>query len=167
MAHSTEATEVLERFHARLAEAGLKSTHQRDVIVAKFFALNRHISVDELLDEARRESPRIGYATVYRTLKLLVDHGFATPRQFGDGQTRFDPADADGDEHDHVICVDCRRVIEFADETITARVNQIVRESGNFALTRQRLELYVRCRDTVCVHRGAAAAEPEGDDDRG
>jgi Fur family ferric uptake transcriptional regulator len=140
--------EVLDRFHARLGASGLKSTQQRDVIVARFFELGRHISVEE--------APRIGYATVYRTLKLLVEHRFATPRQFGDGQTRFDPADGDDEEHDHIICLGCRRVLEFSDPTITARIQGVVAAQGEFELARQRLELYVHCKTEACPHLAAA-----------
>lgn len=145
--------ELLERFNERLSEAGLKSTRQRDAIFETFFRLNKHISVEELLDEVRRTQPRIGYATVYRTLKLLVEHGFATPRQFDDGQTRFDPHTEEEHEHDHLICVDCRRVIEFEDATVNARLGQIVGELGTFSLTRRKLELYARCETTACPHR--------------
>src|SRR5690625_6289227 len=83
--------ELLSEFHTRLSEAGLKSTQQRDVIFQTFFRLDKHISVDELLNEVRKDAPHIGYATVYGTLKLLVEHGFASPRLFDDGQTRYDP----------------------------------------------------------------------------
>lgn len=147
--------EILGRFHRRLAEHGLKSTRQRDAIVEAFFRLDQHISVDELLEHVRRDSPRIGYATVYRTLKLLVEHDFAEPRQFGDGQTRFDPVFGDKG-HDHLICVDCRRVLEFSDEVVNARVRQLLAEHGSFELSRQRLELYARCTDASCPHRDDA-----------
>lgn len=155
MHHDSEFNieELLPRFHKRLSEAGLKSTRQRDAIFETFFRLDKHISVDELLEEVRKDSPNIGYATVYRTLKLLVEHHFATPRQFGDGQTRFDPTTGKEDEHDHLICVDCRRVIEFEDATVNARLGQIVEELGSFKLSRRRVELYARCTLEDCEHR--------------
>lgn len=153
MSDHAEQTPILERFHERLVELGLKSTRQRDVIVETFFRLDRHISVEELLEEVRKEFPRIGYATVYRTMKLLEENRFADARQFGDGQTRYDPkVDAD-EQHDHLICVDCRRVIEFADPVVEARIAQIASEFGAFVLTRRSIELYARCKDTACPHR--------------
>lgn len=151
--NSADSHELLAQFHARLSEAGLKSTRQRDSIFLTFFRLNKHISVDELLAEVRIDAPHIGYATVYRTLKLLVEHGFAEPRQFDDGQTRFDPRWPDEEEHDHLICVDCRRVIEFDDATVMARLGQIVSELGAFTLTRRKIELYARCDDGMCAYR--------------
>jgi Fur family ferric uptake transcriptional regulator len=149
---------ILARFHKRLSEHGLKSTRQRDAIVQRFFELNRHISVEELLEEVRKDAPRIGYATVYRTMKLLVEHDFAEPRKFGDGQTRFDPKERADEHHDHVICVDCRRVIEFRDAVIGARVQQILSELGAFELSRQTLELYASCSKQDCEFRAAQDA---------
>lgn len=158
MSSEFDINEVLGRFHQRLGETGLKSTRQRDVIVETFFRLNKHISVEELLEEARRQSPRIGYATVYRTLRLLVDYGFAEPRQFGDNQTRYDPTYGEDVDHDHLVCVDCRRVLEFTDDVVNARVRQIVGELGTFRITRQRLELYARCTNAICPHRPASSS---------
>lgn len=155
---TTDISAIITRFNQRLSEAGLKSTRQRDAIVERFFRIDKHISVEELLEDVRKVSPRIGYATVYRTLKLLVEYRFAEPRQFGDGQTRFDPVTGDDHAHDHVICIDCRRVLEFSDEIINVRVGQIVAQMGTFKLTRQRLELYARCTATECPHRKSAPA---------
>lgn len=144
---------VLARFHDRLGELGLKSTRQRDVIVETFFRLDRHISVEELLEEVRKDIPRIGYATVYRTMKLLVDNRFADARRFGDGQTRFDPKLVPDEQHDHLICVDCRRVVEFSDPVVVARIAQIASELGDFELKRRSLELYAKCTKADCEHR--------------
>jgi Fur family ferric uptake transcriptional regulator len=146
---------VLEVFQQRLREAGLKSTRQRDQIAETFFALDRHISVEELLAEVRKEMPQVGYATVYRTLKLLVEQKLANPRDFGDGQTRYDPQ-FDKEQHDHLICVECRRILEFDDEVILARLTQIARERG-FGISRRKLEIYGVCGDGQCPWRPRGA----------
>ncbi len=140
-------------FHARLQEAGLKSTRQRDTIAETFFELDAHISVEELLVEARKKAPRIGYATVYRTLKLLVEQGFAKTRRFDDGQTRFDPQ-FDKSQHDHLICVDCRRIIEFDDDAVMDRLREVARGHG-LVLRGRNIHIYGQCPDVDCVHRGA------------
>jgi len=135
---------ILKDFHNRLQDAGLKSTRQRDLIVGSFFDLDQHITVDELLDHVRKVQPRIGYATVYRTLKLLVDQGFALPKEFGDRQTRYDPIHNQNPHHDHLICVDCRRIIEFEDNTLAMHLAEIARSKG-FVLKRKKLEIYASC----------------------
>ena len=60
----------MAEFHSRLKERGLKSTGQRDDIASVFFALDRHISAEELHAEVRKVNPHVGYATIYRTLRL-------------------------------------------------------------------------------------------------
>ncbi len=142
----------MESFRQRLQEAGLKSTRQRDAIVETFFRLDKHISADELLDEVRKKQSRIGYATVYRTLKLLVEQGFALTKDFGDGQTRYDPLHDQDPQHDHLICVDCRKIIEFNDESIADRLESIANERG-YVLRRRQLELYAECQIQNCPNK--------------
>jgi Fur family ferric uptake transcriptional regulator len=64
----------------------LNVTAQREAIVEQFLRIREHVSIDELLLKVRKRQPKVGYATVYRTLKLLVDSGLAVERQFGDGR---------------------------------------------------------------------------------
>lgn len=149
------SAEVLEAFQTRLAEKGLKSTRQRQIIVKTFFELDRHISVDDLLVEVRRQRSSTGYATVYRTLKLLVELGFAHERHFGgaDTPTLYDPLWG-RDEHFHLICVDCESIVEFEDAELDRRHEAIAKRLG-FAVQRQRLELYARCQQVDCPRRRA------------
>lgn len=144
--------EALEAFHERLQEAGLKSTRQRDVIAECFFRLDEHISADELLEAVRQKQPRVGYATVYRTLKLLVEQGFAVPKDFGDGQTRYDPVHNQDPQHDHLICVDCRKIIEFNDDELNERIQAIV-DDMSYSVRRKKIELYAECENEACPHR--------------
>ena len=147
---------AMQAFHERLQEAGLKSTRQRDTIVECFFRLDQHITTDELLDEVRAEQPRIGYATVYRTLKLLVEQNLALPKDFGDGQTRYDPIYDQDPQHDHIICVDCRKIIEFTDDVVNERLEKLSQEM-NYEIRRKKLELYAECHIENCPNR----PEPE------
>ena len=144
--------EALEAFYIRLQEEGLKSTKQRDVIVERFFWLDKHITADELLEDVREHQPRIGYATVYRTLKLLVELGFALPKDFGDGQTRYDPIHNQDPQHDHLICIDCRKILEFNDQELDDRIQAIVADM-NYTVRRKKIELYAECDDKSCPNR--------------
>ena len=152
--HDASVKKAMKAFHERLRTAGLKSTKQRDLIAERFFELDAHISADELLEEVRTDQTRIGYATVYRTLKLLVEQGFAVTKDFGDGFTRYDPIlDNQDPHHDHFICVDCKRVEEFGDERIAKLLEQKAEELG-FKLKRKKLELYGECqRGPNCPYR--------------
>lgn len=138
--HLRDRGRTLERF---LAERGLKSTRQRNLIVETFLGLQGHVSVEELLAKVREEDPRISQATVYRTMKLLTESGFAHARQFGEGQTRYEPA-AERGHHDHLICTGCGRIVEFENEKIEELQIRVARSHG-FEVESHKLELYGRC----------------------
>jgi len=152
--------DVMEAFHKRLQEEGLKSTKQRDLIVERFFRLDKHITADELLEDVREHQPRIGYATVYRTLKLLVEQNFALQKDFGDGQTRYDPIHNQDPQHDHLICVDCRTIVEFTDNIVDERMQKLVEEM-NYSIRRKELELYAECQIEDCPNRTERPSETE------
>src|SRR5580692_12121498 len=96
---------------------GLRSTDQRRLIVETFFRSPNHVSIEELLAQVRAEDPKVGYATVYRTLKLLAESGIAYEREFGDGLTRYELADGQA-HHDHLICDQCGGITEFEEPEI-------------------------------------------------
>src|SRR5438132_32033 len=104
-AHATtgKALEILARY---ISSKGLRSTRQRDFIVEVFFDSPGHVTVDDVFRRVQAHDKRIGAATVYRTMRLLVECGLASARQFGDGQTRYEPA-IDRHHHDHLICTRC------------------------------------------------------------
>jgi Fur family transcriptional regulator, ferric uptake regulator len=140
--HSSEPRELKERWRDYLAAKRLNTTAQREAIVDQFFKTRDHISIDELLSRVRRRAPKVGYATVYRTLKLLVESGLAVERQFGDGQARFEVI---GDHHDHLICTKCGLILEFEDDEIERLQERIAQRLGGFSVTRHRHELYGLC----------------------
>jgi Fur family ferric uptake transcriptional regulator len=137
----------VEQLRARLndymAKHGLRSTEQRRLVTEMFFATTEHLSIEDLLDRARGEEPKIGYATVYRTLKLLKECGLAFERHFGDGVSRYEVAWAD-EHHDHLICVECEKIIEFEDADIEELQHRVAARLG-FMLVRHKLELYGLC----------------------
>ncbi len=114
---------------AHMEEKGLRSTEPRRLIIDTFLAAHKHLTIDELLAEVRKQNPRLGYVTVYRTLKMLAESGAAVEHQFGDGLTRFEPAEA-ACHHDHLICVKCRRITEFEAPEIEALQSKVAAEHG-------------------------------------
>jgi Fur family ferric uptake transcriptional regulator len=141
---NTKSERRMELFHSRLRDRGLKSTSPRDDIARVFFELGRHVSAEELYAEVKRINPHVGYATIYRTLKLLKDCELLTERHFDEDQARFEVA---GDHHhDHFICEQCGKIVEFEDDTIERMQQDIARKLG-MTLTRHKLELYGLCAD--------------------
>ena len=125
---------------------GLRSTDQRRLIVETFFKAPNHISIEELLAQVRSQDSRVGYATVYRTLKLLTECGVAYERKFGDGLTRYELADEDHSHHDHLICVECGKIIEFEEPKIEELQEKIAERHG-FLLQSHKHEMYGVCGD--------------------
>ena len=136
--------------HTRLTNymrsRGLKLTRQRELILRTFLTGRRHIAVDDLLRQARQDDPRVGHATVYRTMKLFVDAGIAHERNFSDGAAQYEPAAPNQHEHhDHLICTSCGRIVEFENEEIEL-LQEIVATRHGFTLTDHRMELYGVCK---------------------
>ena len=136
---------ALDRFREWLKERGLKTTSQRDDIARVFLTAGRHISVEELYGEVKKVNPRVGYATVYRTLRLLKECGLAVERHFNDGEARYETAEGEKRAHDHFICERCSRIIEFSSFEMEALDERIAKKLGA-VITRHRLELYGICR---------------------
>ena len=138
--------EVLERrqqtLRTALSKRGLRNTRQREILTEIFFGSDRHFSLEELLNLAREVDPGIGYATVYRTLKLLTDAGLAHELHFSEGQTRYEASD--GEHHDHLICTGCRAIVEFEVPRIEELQEAVAKRHG-YQLVHHRMELYGIC----------------------
>ena len=150
MAHEGRAEAPnLEHFrallHEHMVKRGLRSTDQRKLIVESFFQAPNHVSIEELLSQVRAQDPKVGYATVYRTLKLLTECGVAFERKFGDGLTRYELAD-DHSHHDHLICIDCGKIIEFEEPQIEELQERIAKRHG-FTVSSHKHEMYGSCAD--------------------
>jgi Fur family ferric uptake transcriptional regulator len=135
-----------EQLMEYLAGQGLKSTQQRDEILKVFVGAGRHLSAEELYALVKKSYPGIGYATVYRTLKLLAEAGLAEERRFEDGFTRYEYRATNG-HHDHLICTKCGSIIEFENARIE-ELQQDVARKNKFLVQNHKLELYGLC--AVC-----------------
>ena len=131
-----------DRWDAHLRTNGLNTTDQREAIVEAFLHSTAHVSIDELLARVRKKHPRVGYATVYRTVRLLIEAGLASPLQVGKEQTRYEVA---GAHHDHLICMKCNLILEFESEEIERLQEKIARELGGFQVLNHKHELYCLC----------------------
>lgn len=147
-----ETLRAQRQLETYMRDRGLKHTRQRDEILEVFFEAGGHASIDELLSRVQERMPGIGYATVYRTMKLFSEAGVAHERHFQDGQTRYEPVQPD-EHHDHLICTDCGKIFEFEDPIIEQRQSEVAAAHG-LRLDHHRHEIYGRCLNPQsCVHR--------------
>ncbi len=146
-AEPTDKDGLYARLDAYMAKKGLRSTNQRRVIAEAFFDGPNHVTIEELLAQVRDVDSRIGYATVYRTLKLFTECGIAAERNFGDGPSRYELSDhSTNHHHDHLICVECGKIIEFHDERIEDLQDQITKKLG-FKVQSHKHEIYGLCKE--------------------
>lgn len=141
--------EKLEYLKSYLVTKGLKSTKQRDMIVKIFLQAKDHIDIESLYQKVKSTYPKVGYATVYRTMKLLKDCGIASERHFGTRHAVYEPTSLDS-HHDHLICLECRKIVEFKNTAIE-KLQENIAKKYNFTLTHHKHELYGMCED--CRHK--------------
>jgi Fur family ferric uptake transcriptional regulator len=132
------------------ARRGLKCSSKREAITAYFLQADRHFTVEQLYRELKTTYPRIGYSTVYRTLKLLADCGIAAVHHFEDDEARFEPTHRK-QHHDHLVCERCGRIIEFTHEAIEVLQKEVAQKHG-FAVRSRELQLYGICK--TCQNKG-------------
>ncbi len=148
----------MARFRAYLESHDLHVTAQRSVVARAFFEAGRHLSLLELLSVVHRASPRVGYVTVYRTMRLLADAGLATEHHFGEtGQAHFEPVG--NEHHDHFICVTCGKVFEVEEPRFEALQADIAGTLG-LRVVSHRHEVYGECIRPDCEGIGSG---PVGD----
>ncbi|HOX92873.1 MAG TPA: transcriptional repressor, partial [Spirochaetales bacterium] len=132
---------------------GLKITQARDTVLQAFLSVEKHVSSDELYELARLLDPSIGQATVFRTIKLLVDAGLAQEACRDNGPRRFEHAYRH-DHHDHLLCERCGSVLEFKDDTLEKAQKAVYARYGYMERS-HRVELIGLCPD--CAHAAAPA----------
>lgn len=152
MATDDRYDRAMERLTAHMRSNGLKLTRQRELILRCFLEAEDHLTVEDLLTIARAADRGIGPATVYRTMKLFVQAGIASERRFAEGASLYE-ADVDGhhDNHDHLICRDCGRILEFENEEIERLQEEVAQRLG-FKLTDHRMELFGSCQTVNCEY---------------
>lgn len=132
-------------FEEYLAEKSLRLTSQRRLILDYFLHAEWHQSAEELYHQLRKLEPRIGFSTVYRTLKLLCECNLARELPLGDERSHFEPM-YKVQHHDHLVCTGCGKINEFYCQEIEDLQQKICAEQG-FALGSHTHEIYGQCSD--------------------
>lgn len=141
-----------------LQRAGLRRTNQRDLILETFLRTEDHLTSEDLYQLVKRQDPNVGHTTVYRTLKLLTEAGLAREVRFGDNKTYYEHH-FNHQHHDHMICTNCGKVIEFFSAEIEALQDQMADNFG-FQPTHHSLRLWGFCSD--CQKESIHSSTPPG-----
>lgn len=135
---------ILEKFTAFAATRGLRMTKQRLAIINAAFSTTEHYTAEDLLTMAKAIDRSVSRATVYRSLPILVESGLLKEMDFGRDHKYYDPNFIDHPNHSHLICVDCDKIIEFADPRLEEIQNRIAYGMG-FVPTMRNTKLEARC----------------------
>jgi Fe2+ or Zn2+ uptake regulation protein len=92
----------------KISELGL--TKQREVVLQVIRDAERHLTANEVFDEAKQLLPTISFATVYNSLRFLREAGHIVEISFGNGASRFDRKTT---RHDHALCTRCGKLIDM------------------------------------------------------
>lgn len=149
-------------FLEHIQKAGLRKTAQRDLILEIFLRTEEHLSSEDLYWLVQKKDKSVGHTTVYRTLKLLTDAGLAREVRFGDGKTYYEHH-YNLEHHDHMICTDCGKVIEFFSPELE-QLQETMAAKFDFKLTHHNLRILGVCAECQAQEnataRMASGAQP-------
>ena len=137
--------EAEDIFHQHLRQVGLKHTEQRDTILRTFLETRDHLSTDELHRLVKKKDARIGFTTVYRTLKLLAECGLASEVAFHDGVARYEHQ-YNRRNHHHMVCTGCGGSVEFFSPEVS-RLEQEIGRKHHYLTTRHTFQIYGLCEE--------------------
>ncbi len=146
---------IRSSFEAFLRSRTLRLTPQRRAIFERAFSTHQHFTAETLFGWLKGSPERVSRATVYRTLSLLVEGGFLESLDAGQGELYYEHVFGHS-HHDHMVCLGCGRIEEFADERIEKLQEEASRAKG-FEMVSHNLRLFGYCRACAKKRSGPAA----------
>lgn len=136
--------EIRQRLDEFIRRKGLRRTNQREQIVNVVFSRDEHFTAEELFDRVRKVDTETSRATVYRTLGLLVEADLLRQIDLGENQVTYDPNFLNKPSHNHLVCIDCGKVVEFEDGNVDVQTDCVTRRLG-FKMIRQSIKIEANC----------------------
>ena len=138
---------VFTKFRTYLRENQLKVTKEREIILTEVLKRTDHFDADELAADLRGAQVRVSRATVYRTLDILYDLNFVSKSTLGHKHQHYENMVGRA-HHDHLVCNQCDKVIEFVNDDIERLQHEVCKNLG-FKMTSHTLQIFGICRDCI------------------
>lgn len=135
---------IKERLDEYIRTKGLRRTAQREQIAEVVFSRDEHFTADELFARVRQVDAEASRATVYRTLGMLVEADLLRQIDLGESQITYDPNFHEKPSHNHLVCIDCGRIVEFEDDNVDIQTGCLTRRLG-FRAIRQSIRIEANC----------------------
>jgi Fur family ferric uptake transcriptional regulator len=127
---ATENLNWSEHVHAQLARAGLRRGGARERIIELLASESCALSAVEIEDALRARGERIGRASIYRVLELLVEQELVERVTVGQGLSRFERILPSGEHHHHLLCDQCGRLVAFDDPGLERAIHRVSERLG-------------------------------------
>ncbi len=124
---------------------GLRYTNQRESVWQELQSSDDHRDAEDIYFSLRQKGINISRATVYRTIEVLVKNNLVRKLDLGDGKNRYE-CKWDAAHHDHLICTECGKIVEFMNDQVEGIQSDIAREYG-FSLSYHIHQLFGLCED--------------------
>lgn len=144
MLNENSNEEIIDELKKIVKQKGLKYTEQREIVLSVLLDAEDHLTAEEVYNEIKKEytESNIGIATVYRALSFLEEVDLITSIAFGTDGKKYESNSKS--HHDHLICTNCGKIIEFMDDEIEKRQDKIAKKN-KFKITSHSMQLYGTC----------------------
>lgn len=140
---SPNVTHEMSLLKERMQKSQFKSTPQRDEIAEWVFKTHDHFTVEDLIVDFRNKGKKVSQATAYRVIQMMLQLKLIEEHDFGKDYKFYEHTPGH-EHHDHIICIDCGKIIEFSDPTLEALKEKITLQNG-FKMREHHLTIYAEC----------------------